>query len=157
MKTGRKKEPKALQLAKGNPGKRPMNDEEPVPKFEMPKCPDFLDETAREEWFWISQELFEMGVLALTDKTALAMYCQSFSRWAQAEEFLQREGFIVEGERGTKINPYISIAQRAMADCRALLSDFGLTPSSRANLKVGKEKGALDPFAAYQERKKQRA
>ena len=39
---GRKPKPTALKLLEGNPGKRPLNDREPVPPRAALKCPAWL-------------------------------------------------------------------------------------------------------------------
>ena len=39
---GRKPKPTALKVLEGNPGKRPLNDREPVPPRAALKCPAWL-------------------------------------------------------------------------------------------------------------------
>ena len=39
---GRKPKPTALKLLEGNPGKRPINEHEPVPPKGTVKCPTWL-------------------------------------------------------------------------------------------------------------------
>ena len=39
---GRKPKPTALKVLEGNPGKRPLNDREPVPPKGTLKCPAWL-------------------------------------------------------------------------------------------------------------------
>ena len=39
---GRKPKPTALKVLEGNPGKRPLNDREPVPPKATLKCPAWL-------------------------------------------------------------------------------------------------------------------
>src|SRR5690606_37247509 len=82
---GRKPNPTALRRLNGNPGKRGYNHLEPVAPEGLPDCPPHLSELARAEWDRIAQVLYEMGVLTMVDRAALAAYCQAYARWAEAE------------------------------------------------------------------------
>src|SRR5689334_3828108 len=42
--------PTAIKKIQGNPGKRPLNENEPQLEPGIPECPDYLDEIARKEW-----------------------------------------------------------------------------------------------------------
>lgn len=44
---GRKPKPTALKVLEGNPGHRPLNKKEPLPKGRLPRCPDWLEDDAR--------------------------------------------------------------------------------------------------------------
>jgi phage terminase small subunit len=47
---GRKPKPAAVKKLEGNPGKRKLNTEEPIPAKGMPACPDWLMPEAKKEW-----------------------------------------------------------------------------------------------------------
>lgn len=44
---GRKPTPTAIKVLEGNPGKRPLNANEPKPKKKAPRCPSWLEEEAK--------------------------------------------------------------------------------------------------------------
>lgn len=44
---GRKPKPTALKLLEGNPGKRPINEHEPIPPKGTVKCPSWLEQEAK--------------------------------------------------------------------------------------------------------------
>jgi hypothetical protein len=46
---GRKPKPTFLKVLDGNPGKRPLNDQEPRPPQGIPDRPDWLDAEAQAE------------------------------------------------------------------------------------------------------------
>ena len=81
---GRKPKPTIVRQLEGNPGKRAINDREPVPPDGIPDCPEHLDDEARAEWFRTSKVLKEMGLLSKADRSALAAYCVAYSRWVEA-------------------------------------------------------------------------
>jgi hypothetical protein len=58
---GRRPLPTAIKELTGNPGKRPLNLDEPHPPKIIPKCPKHLDENARKKWRRISLELHRLG------------------------------------------------------------------------------------------------
>lgn len=85
---GRPPKPTAVKELEGNPGKRPLNKNEPKPKQIAPKCPSWLEPDAKKEWRRLSKELETMGLLTQVDMAAFAGYCQAYARWKEAEEFI---------------------------------------------------------------------
>src|SRR5688572_8892567 len=150
---GRKPKPTVLKLIEGNPGKRRLNDREPVPPDGMPDPPEFLDAEARAEWDRTSQVLTEMGLLTKADRSALAAYCVAYSRWVQAEAQVAKYGTIVKSpEKGFPMkSPYLTVADQALEAMRKLMVEFGLTPSSRSRIRVPDGGQAADEFEAFVE------
>jgi P27 family predicted phage terminase small subunit len=144
---GRKPKPTALKALAGNPGKRPLNENEP--QFSgIPDCPDHLDAVAQDEWQRVSGELIAVGLLTTVDRAALAAYCAAYSRWVKAEEKIQTTSEVIKTRAGGVIqNPYIGIANRALDLMHKFLSEFGMTPSSRSRLHANPVgSAATDPF-----------
>jgi phage terminase small subunit len=54
---GRPPKPTALKVLEGNPGKRPLNQNEPKPEKKAPNCPSWLLPDAKKEWRRLSKEL----------------------------------------------------------------------------------------------------
>ena len=136
---GRKQKPTALKKLQGNPGKRKLNNAEPRLPPDLPDAPQHLNKAAHQEWQRVAQELFRIGILTQIDRAALAAYCQAYGRWVEAEEKVKRTGEVLQAESGGFYqNPYLSIAHRMMELMVKFGSEFGLTPSSRARLKVDK-------------------
>ena len=123
---GRKPKPTALKVLEGNPGKRPLNIDEPKPNKKAPKCPSWLEPEAKKEWRRMSKTLEQIGVLTQVDGAAFAGYCQAYARWKEAEEFLTKHGTIFKTPSGyIQQVPQVSIAQtylKIMKDfCRCLV------------------------------------
>lgn len=137
---GRKPIPTHMKLVAGNPGKRPVNKNEPKPEPKIPPCPEHLSEAAKREWDSMSKELASMGLLTKIDGAALAGYCDAYGRWAEASLMLQKHGMIMKGAKGGPIqSPYLQIVNRALEQMRSFLIEFGMTPSSRARISVQRE------------------
>jgi P27 family predicted phage terminase small subunit len=124
-------------LLEGNPGKRRLNTSElrPLVPAAMPYAPKFVNAEAKREWNRMVAILMELGLYTEVDHAALAMYCQSWGRWVVAERKLITEGEIITGVMGGKMqNPWRYEANKAFAQMRQMLPEFGLTPSSRSRL-----------------------
>ena len=135
---GRKPKPTALKVLEGNPGKRPLNDHEPIPPKGEFKCPSWLLPEAKKEWKRLASSLEAMGVLTMADLTAFAGYCQAYARWKEAEEFITQHGSIFKTPSGyVQQVPQVSIAQQNLKIMQSFCSDFGLTPATRARIIAG--------------------
>ena len=144
---GRKPKPTALKLLEGNPGKRPLNDREPVPPKATLKCPAWLLPEAKKEWKRLAPALEAMGVLTMADLTAFEGYCQAYARWKEAEAFITQHGSIFQTPSGyVQQVPQVSIAQQHLKIMQSLCSEFGLTPATRARIiaGAGSEDGASE-------------
>jgi P27 family predicted phage terminase small subunit len=150
---GRKPQPTALKLLKGNPGRRPLNQDEPRPQVRLPRVPDHLSDEAKREWRRLGRMLVGMGVMTEADGDALALLCTAWARWLEAEGQLRRFGIVIKSPSGYPIqSPYLSIARQSMAELRSLLAEFGLTPASRSRVRVA-EPAEADPFEAFLRRR----
>ena len=132
---GRKPKPTAMKELEGNPGKRPLNDNEPRPEKKAPRCPSWLDKEAKKEWRRLAPLMEQMGILAEVDMAAFAGYCQSYARWKQNEEFISKNGSLVRTPSGYYQQvPQVSMAQQYLKQMGRFAEQFGLTPASRSRL-----------------------
>lgn len=157
---GRKPTPSHLKLVKGNPGRRPINEREPIPQHALPTPPSELSDDAKIEWGRVSEELFRIGLLSDIDRASLAAYCQAYGRWIQAEraiaEMAKRDhltaGLLIKTTNGNAIqNPLVGTANKAMADMVRYAAEFGMTPSARSRIQTGQPQGSgqADPASKY--------
>lgn len=148
MQTGRKPVPTRLRLARGS--RRPINLNEPKPKACKPRCPSHLSDEAKAEWKRISVHLAREGLLTQLDRTALALYCQAYGRWVEAEAKAVEHGLVVKTTNGNAIpNPYLGVANKAAKQMLEILVEFGMTPSSRTRVTAVEEPDAGDPKARF--------
>jgi P27 family predicted phage terminase small subunit len=142
---GRKPKPTALKVLEGNPGKRPLNKNEPQPEKKAPRCPSWLEPEAKKEWKRMAKTLETIGVLTQVDKAAFAGYCQAYARWKEAEEFLSKHGTIFKTPSGyIQQVPQVSIAQAYLKVMKDFCSEFGLTPAARTRIQVDSAVGQED-------------
>lgn len=97
----------------------------------------------------MSKQLFALGLLTQVDRAALAAYCQAWADWVNANEQLARinatdGGMITLTEKGYPVvSPWWNISITAAKQMKSFLTEFGMTPGSRARLSVGQEEKKL--------------
>lgn len=147
--SGPPRSPTHLQLLRGNPGKRAINQHEAHPDAAIPPCPSHLSKEAKKEWRSISTQLLDLGLLTKIDKAALAGYCVAWATWIEAQEELKK-GKVFKTENGYPIlSPWWSIATQADKQMHRYLTEFGLTPAARSRIHVQppkKEESKLSKF-----------
>ena len=132
---GRKPKPTAIKELEGNPGKRPLNKNEPKPDKNAPRCPAWLEEEAKREWKRMGKILEQLGLLTEMDMAAFAGYCQAYARWKEAEEFITQHGTMIRTPNGyLQQVPQVSIAQTNLKIMLKFCEQFGLTPSARSRM-----------------------
>lgn len=144
---GRKPKPTAIKVLEGNPGKRNLNLREPKPEKKAPRCPNWLEPEAKKEWRRMIKQLEKLGVLTEVDMAAFAGYCQAYSRWKEAEEFITKHGTIVKTPSGYwQQVPQVSIAQSYLKIMSRFCEQFGLTPSARSRIVADSPSETNDPM-----------
>lgn len=145
--------PTALRVLQGNPGKTKLNPHEPQPAIaalDLPS-PAWMTAKAREVWARLRPDL---PWLSVADVDMFAAYCSNYSRWREAEDFLEAHGltFMVR-EAATKKDelgkikfiqqwPQVAIAQKCLLMLCKLGGELGLSPASRTRIHVEPEKPA---------------
>ena len=134
----RKPKPTALRLIEGNPSRRPFNKNEPKPAPVIPKCPCHLNDAAKIEWKRTAKKLHKLGLLTEIDGPQFALYCQAWGRWVEAEDALKKHGTIsTDPATGrSRKSPYLMVANKAMEQMQRALSEFGMSPASRARVEA---------------------
>jgi len=135
-KRGPKPIPTALKKLAGNPGKRPLPENEPQYAIEIPDCPEHLDAVATAEWDRLATVLHEAGVLTTADRAVMAGYCTAWSMLVASTVAVQKYGSVlVHPTSGAPGNsPYMNQLVSAMKEIRMFSGELGLSPASRAGV-----------------------
>ena len=135
MRTGPPPKPTLLKILAGNPGKRPLNADEPQPERTAPLCPEWLNDSAKTFWSDIAPKLTRLGVLTEIDGEALTALCLALADLKNAQEQIKKVGYIVKTPSGyAQPNPFVGISNLALKQIRSLLQEFGMTPSARSRV-----------------------
>jgi P27 family predicted phage terminase small subunit len=121
----------------------------------IPPCPRFLSRVARQEWRRIAPELYVLGLLSELDRAALALYCEWWATWVEAETHLQKEGRMQITKNGyEQPSPWLSVARHAAEQVRVMSNEFGMTPASCSKvtaIEMPAKKGALAKYLPQSE------
>ena len=133
--------PTNLKILRGNPGHNKLPENEPKPEVVCPKPPDILSDIAKKHWKQTVKFLYSAKLMTNMDIDALTIYCEAYARWSEANEHIKENGTIVfDDESDTlfsyKTNPYMMVQQKAFDQMKAMLIEFGMTPSARTRVRT---------------------
>lgn len=123
--TGRPPKPTALKIIEGNPGHRPLPENEPTPAVAGLEAPAWVKAAGRRVWDELAPEVHANGCLTKMDTEAFALLCS-------LEAVVRR-------------SPAKHLKEAAQVD--RLMARFGMTPSDRTRISVKKQND--DPFAEF--------
>ena len=149
MGVGRKPVPTALKLIKGTAQPCRTNNSEPKPKADNIKMPAGMSVMAKKHWSKVCSQLKDAGIITNLDVTALMIYCESYAQWRDATDKINTHGSVVKGSQDFPVrSPYLYVAQKAFDQMKSMLTEFGMTPSSRTKVNTTEEhKIKQDPWA----------
>lgn len=163
MAKGRKPKPTSLKILKGTQPCR-LNASEPEPAAGRPVPPARFREAVRAEWRRLCDELEALGVLNLSHRAALEIYCGAYGRLLIAEAALEAHGAVLfttrgeekdargnvveEGDVVIKSNPAAAVAAQCETIMTRILTEFGLTAASVSKVKA-REQTQKDELADF--------
>jgi len=147
---GRKPVPTTLRLLRGNPGHRPLDEDEPRAAPKLPPPPVELSAAAKKIWRRDGRKLLALGVMTALDGAAFAAYCQSYARWLEVTALLAKSSVLIKtAEGGYQLNPLLRVARETQDQYTRALVEFGMSPSSRTRVKGLPAPEQRDPFEEF--------
>lgn len=135
----------ALQVARGNPGKRAINqDEVELTPVVDASPPSGLPARALKEWKRLAPELIRTGVLTVGDLDTFETYCRLVDDCASYEARVRKVGVQDAMRLG-----YSGFLVKLRAQKKQYAAELGLTPQSRSGVKKVK---VADPADARRSR-----
>lgn len=125
--SGRRPQPSALKVLRGNPGKRAINTNEPTPPdgpVERPTA--LLSRPARLVWDRLAPICIAMRTLTAADVDAFSTLCELRATFLA----VAKQKRAVVNERDVKLERELATAMRPYYE------KFGLEPSGRARLRL---------------------
>lgn len=151
----------ARKRLEGNPGHRPLPDDEPEPSLceVVPPPAEWLKENqvACDAWWLIARELHAAKMLASLDLYVLELFVVSYAQWRKMLEGIQSEGYVYrtydedDNLKFAAQTPEATLASKFASECNRWAKVLGLGPAYRVGLRVGDtgDKGRpSDPIAA---------
>lgn len=133
---GRRPTPTALKVIRGNPGQRPLNDNEPIaPRADL-RAPDGLGEVGKAVWEEIVPLLDRMGVFTQADRLTIFRYCLLQEEFAKVVAHVRDHGMTQLTETGySQLTAEGSLFRTLPADLLKIEREFGMTAAARSTLK----------------------
>lgn len=132
---GRRPVPTRLKIIKGTDQPCRIKKNEPKPAADKIEMPEGLSEDGQRHWNIVCKQLQEAKIITNIDVTALAMYCEAYSVWFNANKMIQKHGPVVKDKNGFPVqSPYLMVANKAFDQMRHMLVEFGMSPSSRTRV-----------------------
>ncbi len=133
------KRPTNLTLLTGETRPSRVNYDEPQPNEGPLLAPTEDDETFEQVWDYTVEQLEGMGIAFPSDRDALVAYCEAVVTHRRACAGLAKSGMLLRNARtgAFQRNPLIQVQRDSAAVLRAFAREFGLTPSSRADISMG--------------------
>lgn len=140
---GRKPKPTWLKVVAGNPGKRPINDAEPIPAEELVDAPGWMNAEQQEVWRQAIRQA-PPGLLRSLDESVLAIWVVAAVMHRDAAQRVARVGTMVRapGSGYPMQNPYLAVVNKQAQIMLKAAAEMGFTPSARSRVRVDKSKGA---------------
>lgn len=139
---GRRPKPTVDKILNGNPGRRPLNAEEPEPAMlsAVPRAPRGLGPGGSKIWREAVPQLMDAGLLTVLDVYRFRRYCTWTEIFEAAAADVKTRGKYLLGESGLYPNPSINLMSQAEKALGSTEGEFGMTPASRSKVKAANTK-----------------
>ena len=127
-------------MARGNPGKKKINKNEPVPKANKIEPPEYVSGKALEKWNEIVPGLMESGVVTNADVETLGRYCAMYEQWLKYLDQCRKglDVLVIRDDNGKvkymQQSPAATMQMKLAASMLRIEQEFGLTPSARTGI-----------------------
>lgn len=155
---GRPRKPTALKVVHGTKRKDRQIPNEPKPSGSLSvEPPEWLSDKAEPWWHRVRPILVGMQVATDADPIAVGMLCDALAEYVAARDDVLKEGATYDcttEKGGTMIraHPSVAIAADAWRRAKLMLTEFGLTPASRAKVSTAVP-GPADPLEEWEQAK----
>jgi P27 family predicted phage terminase small subunit len=106
-----------------------------APATDLQFIPEGLSEGAAKQWASIRPRLVDAGIANNFDKEALMQLCEWTATLIEATQGMRRTGILIKGANGHPVrSPYLAVVNEAQVHVTRLLTEFGMTPSSRSKI-----------------------
>jgi P27 family predicted phage terminase small subunit len=144
MGPGRPAKPTAVKVLQGTyrDDRAVDNEVQPDRLAHIPEPPDGLGEWGQHEWHIVCRWLHDVGNLASTDLSLVAVYCNEVDNYWQYDAKTKTMGAVVPYKKNGELirlqrNPYTVLRSDALTNALRLATQFGFTPAARARLTMG--------------------
>jgi P27 family predicted phage terminase small subunit len=139
---GPRPKPTHLKVIAGNPGRRPLPQDEPEPDGDLFEAPEHLSQRQKEIWAKCIRDA-PAGLLKRLDTNVLERFVAAKALWEDANRRVSESGSIVNGPEKGKFmqNPFLRVMWESDKAIRRACDELGFSPAARTRVKIsGKKK-----------------
>ena len=107
---------------------------------------------AKEYWQEIGGLLLQMKIVSYGDTAAMTLLCDVLAQWVSVRVTIAKRGRVYElltpGGKVFRTRPEVAMEADLWRRVKAMLTEFGLTPSSRSKVSALGGTDEKDPLAA---------
>ncbi len=136
---GRKRVPTVLKVLRGNPGRRPLNLDEPQPDALPADVPDVLtDPVAVAEWIRAIVPAIRIGQITAADRTLAIAHCELWATWREQLAAAAKNPHVSPAGKHNYLvpNPARVMANKTLTLLAGVDEKLGFSPTSRAKVQV---------------------
>ena len=138
---GRKPTATVLKVLRGNPGKRPLNADEPKPEALATACPpELIDLAAQQEWARVIVAAIERGQITADDRVFAIAHCELWATWrSQLIDAARHPHVVAVGKHQYPMpNPSRIMANKTLQLLAKVDAELGFSPTARTRVKVAR-------------------
>ena len=147
---GRKPVPSHLKVVRGNPGKRALHNNEPLPTGDLFDAPAWMTESQKQGWSYAIENA-PKGLLKRLDRSVLVAWAIAEDLHRRASEMVERYGLLTKAPNtGLPIqSPYLPIVNKQAHLMLKAAEQLGFSPASRSRVQLVEDRGREedDPWA----------
>ena len=126
--------PTMLKVLHGNPHQHALPTDEPEGVGVLWSPPPWFDDEQRLQWHYAIENA-PPGLLTMTDRECLIIWCCAAIEHARAVQEVRRVGQVVKTKEGNAIqNPFVGVMNRQALMMLRAGAEMGFSPASRAAL-----------------------
>ena len=134
---GRKAAPAQSKVLRGN-FRKDRDTHGPAVEIELPPCPSWLPNSAKQYWAEIGPQLVKSGLISVVDSAAFSLHCDSMGKYKEVCRQLQGledlydktpQGFLVQ-------SALFTIRNKLWDQVLKSSSEFGLSPAARSKVRA---------------------
>jgi P27 family predicted phage terminase small subunit len=124
-------------MLRNNPGRRPLNHDEPAVDALSPACPaELTDEVSRVEWTRAIVPAIRSGLVTGADRTFAIAHCELWATWrSQLADAAQHAHVIAAGpNRYPMPNPARVMSHKTLQLLAKVDAELGFSPTARSRV-----------------------
>ena len=144
---GRKRTPEHIKEVKGTTRPDRANPDAPQPAFDSPMPPMWLNRKGVEYFGVLRTRLEPMGLSSSSDTELIAVTADRMAEIDELQAVIAKEGRFFEVNGQIRSHPAVGQLNEARRHLHSLLTEFGLSPASRAKVSKPKADEKQNRFA----------